>query len=784
MSKSIQRKLTVLGVALLVLIVSVASYSFLIGGFWHYGLILLGAGVLFSCLFLFLPLAFKDKELLTSTEGKKPSKLKEIFYSKEKATTFLFEAVAVILNVIFITRFLMGHDYLENVSGLQSDFLSPFGVASGAILLCYQAVVIFYIVGAQFLPSKKTEAITKWVGGIVLLFTVFFFHNVLGGLLGNIISEPFSWRGAFFALEVGIEIAFVVKTWASNPSPKLTKEEGYSILSAVIILLIVSINDYLPKNLFGESIQNIPTAKGLSWTHRVFVYLTFLLPILYFCLLYPQDYSHRRYLLYVIASGALFAYASIRRYETWTSVYSLPLHLCNTAMYIMPLTLIFKNYWLFYFTMFVNVIGAFFALMMPNFSDALPIFGNQTFEFYINHMYATFMPVLIILLKIYERPKWKYFLYSMIGFLAYFVLVAALDIYFDGQGISVDFFFLNSDFIVDKLGSWAENIYLGGLVVFENGGFTYTIRVPYLVGFFLTYVLLSLGMWFIYEVLFVLVDGKIAIMDKAISRKERKKDFTPIANHEISLVATNVSKSYPGNTSPSLKNFSISLHPGKIYGFLGNNGAGKSTFIKACVGLHDFQQGSIKICGYDISFEAQKAKSVMAYVPDHYALEEQLSGREYVSYMASLYQVRPEKQKELVEHFLPLLSLVKAYDRPIRTYSHGMKQKITLLGALVHSPEIIILDEPLTGVDPESVYEIKKVLLQIAEEGRLVFFSSHMIDIVEAICDQAIIIKNGEFVDSIDLNSISKKGGSIEEALLLKMNGNVEVDPSMKKAKA
>jgi ABC-2 type transport system ATP-binding protein len=777
MLKSRDRKLWFsLGIVSLALVVSAIVESALVSGAWPYEIVLAGAGIAFLCLFLFLPRAFHEKKASTAKKtGQKTCKLKALFASKEKTTKLFFEAFAVALNLLFIVRFLWGHDYLETFDPQTSArIMSAFSLDSGAIFLCYQAVIVFFIVGHEFWGTPRTDAVVKWICAPVLFVSIALFPNLLRGMLGDI--EGFvSPRGFLFALEVALEACFVVKAWLVNPKVTVDKSEAYAIVAGLIILFVVSINDYLPKNLIGEKVTDIPTAKDFSWTHRLFIYLTFILPVGYFSLLYPFDYGHRRYFLFVIASGVLFAYASVHRYDTWTSIPSMPLHLCNTAMYIMPLTLAFKNYKLFYFTMFVNVIGAFFALLMPNFSSSRLFFANQTFQFYINHMYATFMPILIILLGIYERPKWKYFLYSMAGFLIYFLVVVTIDVYYQGQGDSgVDFFFLNSDFIADKLGSWAESIYKANVIAFVIDGAAYTVRLVYLLTFFFTYAALSLAMWFVYDVMFAIIDERVAIKDKARSRRERKKLFAPTPNHSISLIASHVTKTYPGNEEPSLIDFSIRLSPGRIYGFLGNNGAGKSTFIKAAVGLHDFEEGTIRICGYDIAFEASEAKSRMAYVPDHYALEESLTGREYVSYMASLYRVKAWERERLVGHYLPILSLDEVYDRPMRTYSHGMKQKITLLGALVHSPKVIILDEPLTGVDPESVYEIKKVLLGIAKEGRIVFFSSHMIDIVEAVCDEVIIIKSGRYVDTVDIKALCKRKGADAETVLLSKLDSLE----------
>ena len=183
-------------------------------------------------------------------------------------------------------------------------------------------------------------------------------------------------------------------------------------------------------------------------------------------------------------------------------------------MYIVPLTLTFKTTKVFYFTMFINVIGAFLALLMPNYSEELGAFAVRVGEFYLNHLYAFFMPVLIVICRIYPRPTIKYFAYSMIGFLAYFILVFAVNTIGTAYGYDVDFFFINSDFVADKLGDWAKNIF-DISASFKLNGKTFEVHPAYLVAFYLVYVGLSVLMWYVYELLFKGVDSLELLLDKA-----------------------------------------------------------------------------------------------------------------------------------------------------------------------------------------------------------------------------------------------------------------------------
>ena len=161
-----------------------------------------------------------------------------------------------------------------------------------------------------------------------------------------------------------------------------------------------------------------------------------------------------------------------------------------------------------------------------------------------------------------------------------------------------------------------------------------------------------------------------------------------------------------------------------------------------------------------------KAKSLIGFVPDHYALYEKLTGREYLNYIADIYEVSKEDRDERLNKYIKLFQLESSIDNKIKTYSHGMKQKITIMAALVHNPKVWILDEPLTGLDPTSIFQVKECMKQHAAEGNIVFFSSHIIDIVEKLCQRIAIIKKGKILCVKTVDEIEKSGKSLEEFYL------------------
>ena len=237
-------------------------------------------------------------------------------------------------------------------------------------------------------------------------------------------------------------------------------------------------------------------------------------------------------------------------------------------------------------------------------------------------------------------------------------------------------------------------------------------------------------------------------------------------SREATLIISHLSKRYPGSENFAVTDFSMSLTGGKIYGFLGKNGAGKSTIIKSIVGLHGFEEGTIEVCGYDISKQPTQAKTMIGYVPDNYALYENLTGRQYVSYIADLYEVSQDKRDEILPGLLAKLEMEKRFEMPMKTYSHGMKQKITIIAALIHEPKIWILDEPMTGLDPNSIFQIKELMREHASKGNIVFFSSHIIDVVQNLCSEVLIIRKGEFIERDSLADLKQKGIDLEELFL------------------
>lgn len=229
----------------------------------------------------------------------------------------------------------------------------------------------------------------------------------------------------------------------------------------------------------------------------------------------------------------------------------------------------------------------------------------------------------------------------------------------------------------------------------------------------------------------------------------------------------NVSKTYPKSSVKAVDNLNLEVKDGEIFGFLGPNGAGKSTTIKLLTGILNADEGVIIVDGLNIYENRLAVKKSIGYVSDNHAVYEKLTGREYLDFMGTMFDVPIGIRRERSEKLLDEFGLTKAANDQIGSYSHGMKQKIVVIASLLHDPKLWVLDEPLTGLDPASAFQLKKIMRNRADEGKTVFFSSHVIDVVEKVCDRVGIINNGRLVAADTLDSIkSNPNISLEEVFL------------------
>ena len=236
------------------------------------------------------------------------------------------------------------------------------------------------------------------------------------------------------------------------------------------------------------------------------------------------------------------------------------------------------------------------------------------------------------------------------------------------------------------------------------------------------------------------------------------------------LKITDLVKSYDGKTN-AVNHINLEIKKGEIFGFIGHNGAGKTTTIKSVVGLLPFENGVIKINGYDITKDTLEAKKQMVYIPDNPDLYESLTGIQFLNFICDIYSISKEQRNKDIKHYADLFELTKNLGDSISSYSHGMKQKLALISAFIRHPKLLIFDEPFVGLDPKAMHLVKQLMRKICDEGNSVFFSTHVLDVAEKLCDRIAIISHGEIVAYGTMEEV-KGNQSLEDVFLELENGD------------
>ena len=219
------------------------------------------------------------------------------------------------------------------------------------------------------------------------------------------------------------------------------------------------------------------------------------------------------------------------------------------------------------------------------------------------------------------------------------------------------------------------------------------------------------------------------------------------------LEIRNFTKVY-GGTKKAVDGLTLDVEAGDIYGFIGHNGAGKSTTLKAVCGVLAFEEGDILVDGHSIKLEPLACKQVMAFIPDNPDLYPQLTGIQYLNFISDIYGVGKEQRNELIIKYAALFELTDNLGDIVSSYSHGMKQKLVIIGALVHKPRLLVMDEPFVGLDPKATYSMKEIMRDICAEGGAIFFSTHVLEVAEKLCNKIAIIKGGRLVANGDTQDV------------------------------
>ena len=701
--------------------------------------------------------------------------------------------IASLAILFFCLRYFQGNSH---IFGLWTDWDSRL-VVTIQVMFIWLALFNFLIVMLNaFFDIKVLRMLNNFFTlPCIALNIALAFIVANGGIISRTMYGEFNLQLLFYGLELGVTFACSIIVATRSFLEKKTKQDWINFALALLPMIFVCIPVDSLRVFTGAAPDGVGYYfKDFFIAHRVVLYFMAAIPIALFFALRKKSKHVIKFALLFISLATLLTMlkGNLKFLHDFTE---LPLHLCIAAMYIIPICLIFNMKRLFYFTYLVNVLGAIIAMLMPDWGPVMIWSDDAMWAFILNHFTVFIIPILMVALGLYERPKLKQFKYSIVAFSIYFVLILIINAWFSNYGSATNYFYANTDFVADQLGN------LGGFVrqlreitwEFDIGSLHFLFYPVYQLIFFLVYVGLALGMWFVYELGFQAAEGiktlfssskKIKLDELAFKSQLKDRPLTEPNEEGIDMLRIiDFSKKYGLSKEFAVKKANLEVNAGEIFGFLGPNGAGKSTIIKSIVGIQPPTSGKIEVCGFDVMHQDVEAKKQIGFVPDHYALYEKLTGREYINYMADLYDISKEERDKRVKDLVARLQLENAFDSQIKTYSHGMKQKIAIIAALIHNPKLWILDEPLTGLDPTSIFQVKEIMKEYAKQGNIIFFSSHIIDVVERICDRIAIIKKGKIESIINLSELAKNNSRLEEYYLSVIEAKEDKQPKQPKTK-
>ncbi len=235
------------------------------------------------------------------------------------------------------------------------------------------------------------------------------------------------------------------------------------------------------------------------------------------------------------------------------------------------------------------------------------------------------------------------------------------------------------------------------------------------------------------------------------------------------LTISNLSKTYKGGKK-AVDNLTLEIKKGDIYGFIGHNGAGKTTTIKCVTGILEFSEGDIRIDGKSIKTDPLECKRMIAYIPDNPDLYENMTGIQYLNFISDVFAISAKEREKSIKQYADMMELTASLGDLISSYSHGMKQKLAIISALVHNPSLYIMDEPFVGLDPKAAHTLKELMKEKCRQGSAIFFSTHVLEVAEKLCNKIAIIKDGKLITSGETDTV--RGNSSLEQLFLELIDN------------
>ena len=670
----------------------------------------------------------------------------------------IFQALAVILFGVHMAQMYVDYaiDDKQIFNGLTTILM---------IFLRWSSIVAAgFLIISPFYKGKTFNLYASIYGPVIgVLNLIYLKHNMKAW--GPTVAVP--WRQNLFIIEQVLLILIgLIQLFL------FIKNKNYKGLKPIrcIVVLLGMYATFLYQPIFNVFFGEAETEAGdFNFAHIMMLLTIFLFIIIgYACMSRRNEKEKKAFFAALVMSGLMNWF-----YYGYDGLGALPFHLCHTALFIMFIAFIFNVKDVFYFTYFVNVIGALFAVLLPNTSSDL--YSLSSVRYWMNHIYDIGIPILGVALKVFPRPSIKFMGKAIAVFTAYFILVIFVNSWFSNYH-EVDFFFINSEFFFDQINIEPTLMY-NYMVTLQYKDLIFRLYPLFYLVVYVVFIALMFAMWYVYDALYHVEDAHRDLHVKKVLLKQQYIDIKKLLNGRSldepiyeggkdMIEIKNFTKKYSGAKKPSVENFSLTVEGGEVFGFLGHNGAGKSTTIKAIVGIHSITDGKIYVDGYDVAKQPVETKLRIGYVSDNHAVYEKLTGREYINYIADLYMVPQKERDERLEKYAAMFKLTHAIDKEIKSNSHGMKQKIVVIASLIHDPKVWILVEPLTGLDPTSSYQIKECMKEHAARGNIVFFSSHVIEVVEKVCTKICIINGGKLQCIYSLKELKEKGISLEELYL------------------
>lgn len=692
-----------------------------------------------------------------------------LHYKYNEYKNIYIKVFSVGLFLIYLTRLFSFDTINQTFNLLLFDVVTPINSESTwifspelSLIILFQrwigVVLIAWIFTSILYPLKRLQTLIGYFGLILsVLYIIFFNEHVIA--FQN--SLDFSSRVVEFMFEICFLLIVSLSYLLNSFKFKISLKETWITVLVIIGSMFALMPQTLLINLFGN-LGEIP--KEFNVEHLILILIPIIAMFVIYKLMKQKSVDAKEALILFLAVASIFQYFYMRRED----LAALPFHLCNMAVILIFFAVVFKIKSFFYFAYFANVIGAIGGILLPNYE--VDFFTLQVIHFAYNHIYALIIPILGVALGVFHKPTLKSMYQALIVFTVYYLVILFLNAWFNNYTL-VDYFFAYSDFLTDMLD--LRQLQYNYVIEFTYQDLTFKFFWLYQLLYYLSFMGLMFASWYVYDWSYASIERNRQLRNKQQQMRydknlliqmlgDKKIDERMYEAYKGMIKISNFSKRYGKSNRFAVKNFSLEVGPGEIFGFLGHNGAGKSTTIKSMVGIQSITEGEIMIDGYSIKTQPIEAKLRMGYVSDNHAVYEKLTGREYIYYVSELYKVDKNIRDERFNKLVKELNLEHAIDQEVKSYSHGMKQKLVVIASLIHEPPVWILDEPLTGLDPTSAYQIKESMKEHARKGNIVFFSSHVIEVVEKICTKIAVINQGELIGVYEVEDLKKKGISLE----------------------